>query len=75
MSVWNWFLSVTLAQSPQQAGRQASGQMHLRDQIPEQSNSMPGTWLGLWVMEGKKQASLGQIKMLTETHKQILPNK
>ena len=32
MSVWNWFVSVTLVQSPQQAGRQASGQMHLRDQ-------------------------------------------
>jgi len=37
-------------------------------------NSMPGTWLGEWVMERKKQASLGQIKMLTETHKQILPS-
>lgn len=32
MSVWNWFVSVTLAQSLRQAGRQASGQMHLRDQ-------------------------------------------
>jgi len=34
-----------------------------------------GQLVGRRFTEGKKQASLGQIKMLTETHKHILPNK
>jgi hypothetical protein len=28
MSVWNWFVSVTLAQSLQEAGRQGAEQLH-----------------------------------------------